>query len=94
MKQQGHFYDVNSIAYSPNGDLLASGGEDGKIKIWNAQSCMCVSTFTDHTGPISGLQFVNKQRQTLVSSSKDGTVRAFDLVKFKVFRIMTSPKPT
>ena len=46
---------MNVISYSPNGDLLASGGEDGKIKIWNVLNGQCVSTFLDHSGPITGL---------------------------------------
>jgi periodic tryptophan protein 2 len=94
LKQQGHFFDVNALAYSQNGGLIATGGDDGKIKVWNAHNCFCLSTFDEHTAPITDLQFVNKARATLISASKDGTVRAFDLVKYKSFRVFTSPKPT
>ena len=32
LKQQGHFYDMNSLSYSPDGQLVATGGDDGKVK--------------------------------------------------------------
>jgi WD40 repeat protein len=53
LKQQGHFYDVNALAYSPDGQLIATGGEDGKVKLWNASSGFCFVTFSDHSGPVS-----------------------------------------
>ena len=34
-KQQGHMNDINLIAFSPEGAQLASGAEDGRIKIFD-----------------------------------------------------------
>ncbi len=31
LKQQGHFYDMNALAYSPDGQLVATGGDDSKV---------------------------------------------------------------
>lgn len=31
LKQQGHYYDVAAVAYSPDGALLASGADDSKV---------------------------------------------------------------
>lgn len=33
LKQQGHYFDVNTIAYSPDSQLLATGADDNKIKV-------------------------------------------------------------
>lgn len=33
LKQQGHYYDVATVAYSPDGALLASGADDLKVCI-------------------------------------------------------------
>lgn len=31
LKQQGHYYDMNVLAYSPDGQLIVTGGDDGKV---------------------------------------------------------------
>lgn len=33
LKQQGHYFDVNSLAYSPDSQLLATGADDNKVKV-------------------------------------------------------------
>ena len=32
LKQQGHQNNMTSLAYSPGGELLVTGGEDGKVR--------------------------------------------------------------
>lgn len=92
-KQQGHSYDISSISYSPDGSLLASGSNDGKIKLWDTANSTCIITFTEHTSKISDLKFAPNKNNVLISSSYDGTVRAYDLIKYRNFRIMTTPTP-
>ena len=93
-KQQGHMNDINLIAFSPEGGQLASGADDGRIKIFDISSSNCLITFFDHTAKITGLEYALNKSNVLVSSSLDGTVRAYDLIKYKNFRIMTTPKQT
>lgn len=31
LKQQGHYYDMNILAYSPDGNYIATGGDDAKV---------------------------------------------------------------
>ncbi|OAJ36787.1 hypothetical protein, variant [Batrachochytrium dendrobatidis JEL423] len=92
LKQQGHQHDMNSISYSPDGQFIATGGDDGKVKLWNTQTGFCFVTFTEHSGGIVALDFA-KRGQIVFSASMDGTVRAFDLVRYRNFRTFTSPKP-
>lgn len=92
LKQQGHYFDMNSLAYSPDGQHIATGGDDGKVKVWNATSGFCFVTFSEHSSAISAVEFA-KQGQILFSASLDGTVRAFDLVRYRNFRTFTSPTP-
>lgn len=33
LKQQGHYFDVNCVAYSPDSQLLATGADDNKVKV-------------------------------------------------------------
>eukprot|EP01113_Clastostelium_recurvatum_P001902 TRINITY_DN10784_c0_g1_i5.p1 TRINITY_DN10784_c0_g1~~TRINITY_DN10784_c0_g1_i5.p1 ORF type:complete len:772 (-),score=261.72 TRINITY_DN10784_c0_g1_i5:16-2331(-) len=94
MKQQGHFYDMNTIAYSPDGLLIASGGDDSKVKLWNTRTGFCFVTFSEHNSAISAIQFGPRVgHQVVFSASLDGTVRAFDLIRYRNFRIFTAPTP-
>eukprot|EP00124_Ichthyophonus_hoferi_P002564 Ihof_evm3s179 gene=Ihof_evmTU3s179 len=92
LKQQGHFYDMNVLAYSPDGQLVATGGDDGKVKVWNTRTGFCFVTFSDHAAGITGIQF-SSSGHAVFSSSLDGTVRAFDLIRYRNFRTFTSPSP-
>ncbi|KAJ1730384.1 U3 snoRNP protein, partial [Coemansia biformis] len=92
LKQQGHFYDMACIAYSGDGQYVATGGDDAKLKVWNALSGYCFITFAEHTSAVTATCFA-KGSQVVVSASLDGTVRAYDLVRYRNFRIFTSPTP-
>jgi len=37
-KMPGHEFDVACVAYSPNGNLIISGGEDTKIMVYDAHT--------------------------------------------------------
>lgn len=32
-KQQGHFNNMASLAYSPDGQYMVTGGDDGKVSV-------------------------------------------------------------
>jgi len=92
LKQQGHFYDMSVMAYSPDGQLIATGGEDRKVKVWNTFTGFCFVTFNQHSAGVTGVEF-SQNGQVIVSASLDGTVRAFDLNRYRNFRTFTAPKP-
>jgi periodic tryptophan protein 2 len=48
LKQQGHYFDVNCIAYSPDSQLIATGADDNKVKV---RSNYC--HFKAHSCPLS-----------------------------------------
>jgi len=92
LKQQGHYFQVNAIDFSPDGQVMASGGDDGKVKLWNTTTGHSFITFTNHTAPVTGCHW-SGQGNVLLTSSMDGTVRAFDLVRYRNFRTLTTPQP-
>lgn len=90
LKQQGHAHDVNAVAFSPDGQLMATGGDDGKVKIWNTTTGFCFATFADHSAPVTDV-CITSAGNVVVSASLDGTVRAYDLVRYRNFRTMVAP---
>ena len=93
-KQQGFSNEITVISYSNDSSQISCGSNDGRIKIFDTSTSQCLSTFTEHTMKISGLQYAPNKSNVLISSSYDGTIRAYDLIKYKNFRIMTTPNPT
>ncbi|XP_052183465.1 periodic tryptophan protein 2 [Diospyros lotus] len=90
LKQQGHYFDVNCLAYSPDSQLLATGADDNKIKVWTVSSGFCFVTFSEHTNAVTALHFTSNSH-CLLSASLDGTVRAWDLFRYRNFRTFTTP---
>lgn len=92
LKQQGHYFDVNCLAYSPDSQLLATGADDNKIKVWTVSSGFCFVTFSEHTNAVTALHFM-PSNHCLLSASLDGTVRAWDLFRYRNFRTFVTPTP-
>ena len=92
LKQQGHYHSINALEFSPDGSVVATGGDDGKVKLWSLTSGFCYVTFSEHTAAVTDLCYV-RGGHAIVSSSLDGTVRAFDLVRYRNFRVLTTPVP-
>ncbi len=51
----GHLGDVYYVAFSPNGDVLASGDSDGNIILWNPDTGQLLRTW--HADTLDGLTF-------------------------------------
>lgn len=92
MKQQGHSSAMTSIAYSPDGQYIVTGGDDAKVKLWKVSNGFCFVTFHEHTSAVTAVEF-SQNKKFLVSASLDGTVRAYDIIRYRNFRTFTSPRP-
>lgn len=84
-----------SVAYSLDGTHVVSGNLSGRIKVWSGLTGETIATFGDeHVGPIKAVKFVpNKSGKVVLSASLDGTIRAYDLNRYKNFRTFQSPVP-
>lgn len=83
------------VSYSLDGTHVVSGNLAGRIKVWSGLTGETLASFgEEHSGPIKQIKFApNKSGKVIVSASLDGTLRAYDLNKYKNFRTFKSPVP-
>lgn len=74
----GHTDEVWYVQYSQDGKLLASGGKDGVIHLWDAASGQLKFTLKDHRASIREIIFSHDD-QLLASSSNDGMIRLWSV---------------
>ena len=74
---EGHTEDVNSIAFSRNGEMLASGSSDSTIRLWDALIGTHKRTLRGHWYSVISVAFSPNGR-TLASGSWDDTIRLWD----------------
>jgi WD40 repeat protein/DNA-binding CsgD family transcriptional regulator len=48
---------IHSVAYSPDGELVASGSSDQTLKLWNAHTGEVIHTLQDHTYWVGAVAF-------------------------------------
>jgi WD40 repeat protein len=70
----GHTKGVCSVAISPDGQSLVSGGHDNMIKVQNLTSGEKVLTFTSHKEGVRSVA-ISPNGQMLVSGSNDHTIK-------------------
>ncbi len=71
---------IESLAFSPDGRLLASGNsfENGEISIWDAQSGVLLRELEGHQKGVSNLAF-SPDGRLIISASYDGTLRSWGI---------------
>lgn len=77
---------VKSVAFSPNGQILASGSITSKvIRLWNVQTGEMIRTLQGHDGISNRIAF-SPNGQILASASSDKTIKLWDMQTGKALR--------
>lgn len=71
---QGYRDAVHHLAFGTRGDLLVSGGHDGKVRIWDTKSWELIRTLRGHSDTVRGVTFSSDGR-LIASGGMDDTVR-------------------
>ncbi|KAF5547693.1 vegetatible incompatibility het-e-1 [Fusarium mexicanum] len=72
---EGHGHASILVAVSPDNQLVASGGDDGTVKIWDIATGLCRNILDGHDENIHSITFL-PDGQSLVSASK--TIKVWD----------------
>ena len=67
-----------SVAFSPNGLLLATGGWDGAVKLWDVQARTLLATLEGHANFVLSVAF-SPDGRLLATGSEDRTVKLWDV---------------
>jgi len=92
---------IRSVAFSPDGSLLALGNRDSTIKLWRVSDGKLVRTLEGHTGWVLSVSF-SPDGRLLASGSFDGTIKlwrvsggtllqTYDQETWRVLSIQFSP---
>lgn len=74
----GHPGQVQNIRFSPDGKTLASGGQYGKVYLWDARTGSMISRINAHMTRVNEVTF-NREGTMLVSAGEDGTARVWSI---------------
>ncbi len=74
----GHTDRVNSVVFSPDGQILASGSADNTIRLWDVETGNELRTLTGHTDWVNSVAF-SPDGTLLASGSADNTIRLWKL---------------
>lgn len=72
-----HTDELLTVAFSPDGELLAGAGSDNIIRIFNTTDWSLISIIQQHADWVTSLQF-HSASDKLLSASRDRTVRVYD----------------
>ena len=76
---EGHTSSVNSVSFSPDGAILASGSGDPSVKLWDVATRTNIATRTRFTISVNSVSF-SPDGAILASGSLDRIIKLWDVV--------------
>ena len=74
---KGHLFQINSVAFSPDGKTVLTGSRDGTARLWDLKGNL-ITLFSGHEQEIYSVGF-SPDGKTILTGSLDNTARLWDL---------------
>ena len=79
---------VNTVAFSVDSKILASGSEDGNLYLWDVETGKKLKTLTEDTENIFSVAF-SRDGKTLASGNSGNTIRLWDITTGEKLKTLT-----
>ena len=83
---------VSALTWAPSGELVVSGGSDGRLRWWEVQSGECMRVQEAHQGMVQSLK-VSPDGSTLASCGDDGAILLWDLESGEQLQTLRRDRP-
>ncbi|WP_437492801.1 pentapeptide repeat-containing protein [Sorangium sp. So ce1014] len=83
----GHSAWITSIAFSPDGDTLASGSDDCSVRLWDVSTGNVLGVLKGHSRDVTTVAF-SPDGEWLASGAHDATVRLWQVGTFRQLSVL------
>ena len=86
----GHWYEITSLEFSTDGDLLFTCSRDRTIRVWDTRLGEQVAVLMGHNAPITRMT-VSRKRSQLLTADRNGRIKKWNIDNSKIVSRTDAP---